>query len=448
MPPPFRSSTAANLSRALLAAGAALDCVAQGQALDEALRAQAGHRTADMQGENSAAERAAAQDIAYTACRRLNLLDALARRLLEKPNPAFAGLLRAALSELIDHPQRAHVIVDQAVTAAAQIRRGAFKGVVNAVLRRFLREHDALLKELTREDALRLQYPAWWIARLRGAWPEAGVAQAIMEAGNGRPPMTLRVNPRRGSTEAYAAELAAAGIAAERTGAQALRLEKPMPAARLPGFAEGRVSVQDLGAQVAAQLLDAKAGMRVLDACAAPGGKTAHILELADCELLALDRDATRLKSVDDNLARLGLAARTQAADAAQTDAWWDGRPYDRVLLDAPCTASGIIRRHPDGKWLKRAADLDHLAAEQSRLLGALWQVLRPGGKLLYATCSVFPEENAGRIEAFLSTHANARLLAANLTEPYALDFRDGQLLPDGRHDGFYYALLEKTAGA
>lgn len=443
---PPSPSASANLGQALAAAGHALNAVAGGQALDEALR------TAPAAGQ--AAERAAAQDIAYSACRRLNLLDALAQRLLAKPNPALDGLVRAALSELLDHPERAHAIVDQAVEAAAGIKRGAFKGVVNAVLRRFQREREALLGELARDEALRLQYPAWWIARLRGTYAEDD-AQAILAAGNGRPPMTLRVNTRKTSVEDYAAQLAQAGIGFERVGPRALLLGRPMPAARLPGFGVGLVSVQDLGAQLAAPLLEAQDGMRVLDACAAPGGKTAHILELADCELLALDRDGARLGAVRDNLARLDLQARTAAADAAQPDAWWDGIPFDRVLLDAPCTASGIIRRHPDGKWLKRESDLKQLAREQRRLLDALWQVLRPGGKLLYATCSVFPEENNGQLQEFLSAHADARLpspdlfadklLAPDNNTPYFLDHRNGQLLPSARHDGFYYALLHKA---
>jgi 16S rRNA (cytosine967-C5)-methyltransferase len=437
-------ATSANLGQALTAAGHALTAVAGGQALDEALRNGP---------SGGVAERAAAQDIAYSACRRLNLLDALAQRLLAKPNPALDGLVRAALSQLIDQPERAHAIVDQAVEAAAGLKRGAFKGVVNAVLRRFQREREALLADLTRDEALRLQYPAWWIARLRGAYA-GDAAQTILAAGNQRPPMTLRVNPRKVSVEDYAAQLAQAGIHSERTGAQALLLDKPMPAARLPGFAAGQVSVQDLGAQQAALLLDVKDGMRVLDACAAPGGKTAHILELARCELLALDRDGARLEAVSDNLGRLGLAAQTAAADAAKLEAWWDGKPFDRILLDAPCTASGIIRRHPDGKWLKREGDMRQLAREQRRLLDALWQVLRPGGKLLYATCSVFPEENGMQVQDFLSTHTDARLapdlfadklLAPDNNTPYFLDQRDGQFLPSARHDGFYYALLHKA---
>lgn len=437
---PAPAASSANLAHALTAAGQALVSVAAGQALDEALRA--------LPATVAGADRAAAQDIAYTACRRLNLLDALAARLLAKPNPALDGLVRAAISELIDHPERAHAIVDQAVTAAAQVRRGVFRGVVNAVLRRFQREREALLAELMREEAIRLQYPAWWIARVRAAYA-APEAEAILAAGNQRPPMTLRVNRRRSSVEDYARQLLQAGIDCEQTGADALLLARPLPVARLPGFAAGLVSVQDLGAQLAAPLLDVGPGTRVLDACAAPGGKTAHILELADCDMLALDRDAQRLSAVRDNLARLGLSATCAAADAARLEDWWDGKPFDRVLLDAPCTASGIIRRHPDGKWLKRPADLAQLAVQQRRLLDALWQVLRPGGKLLYATCSVFPEENAAQVQAFLSAHAQAGHLEPNLLAPennipYLLDHRDGQLLPSARHDGFYYALLQK----
>ena len=436
-PVPGTTPASATLSHALAAAGDALASVAAGHALDEALRA--------LPAPLAPADRAATQDIAYTACRRLNLLDALCARLMVKPNPAIDGLVRAALSELMAHPERAHVVVDQAVTAAAQIKRGALKGVVNAVLRRYLREHEALLAELQKDEALRLQYPAWWIARVRAAFPDGETADDVLAAGNGRPPMTLRVNRRRASVEEYAASLAAAGVRAEVTGPDALLLARPMPVARLPGFAEGAVSVQDLGAQYAAHLLGAQDGMRVLDACAAPGGKTAHILELADCEVLALDRDAQRLGAVSDNLARLGLAARCVAADAGRADAWWDGKHYDRVLLDAPCTASGIVRRHPDSKWLKRPADLAQLVGEQRRLLGSLWHILRPGGKLLYATCSVFPEENARQIETFLSIHAEARLLAPELPAPFSLDHQHGQLLPGPRHDGFYYALLEKA---
>ena len=409
----------------------ALAAVARGRALDDALRAAPA---------SIASTRAAAQDIAYTACRRLNLLDSLAEALLERPNPAIDGLVRAALSELIDHPERAHVIVDQAVRAASRVGRGAFKGVLNAVLRRFLREREAMLARCLTSEPNQLGYPAWWIAQVRSAWPHDW--RGILAAGNGRPPMTLRVNHRRGGVDAYRALLDARDIVHTPLQAHALLLERPRPTSTLPGYADGLVSVQDFGAQQAAPLLDVRAGMRVLDACAAPGGKTAHILELVDCDLTAVDRDPARLGALRDMLARLGLAATVHAADAGAPAAWWDGRPFDRILLDSPCTASGVVRRHPDGKWLKRPSDLGPLVAEQRRLQDALCQVLRAGGKLLYATCSVFPDENIRQSIRFLNTHPDARLLPLHPST----DQRDGQLFPHPRHDGFYYALFEKAA--
>ena len=463
-----------NLALALAAAAAALTRVAQGRPLDLALE-----QAFDEAGANGLGgpERAAAQDIAYTACRRLNLLDALAARLMKKPNPAIDGLVRAALSQLIDHaPQRAHLIVDQAVTAAAGIANGAFKGLVNGVLRSFLREQDALLRELRGDEGLRLAYPRWWIERVRNAWPAQW--EAILVQGNQPPPMTLRVNLRRTTVAAYAAQLAAAGIVARRTGPVALTLERPMPMARLPGFAAGEVSVQDLGAQWAAHFLSAAAASanahqprascpRVLDACAAPGGKTAHLLESFDCDVTALDSDVLRLGAVRANLARLGLEAQCRAADAADLAAWWDGTRFDLVLLDAPCTASGVVSRHPDGKWVKRAGDAAKLKRVQQRLLDALWQVLKPGGTLLYATCSLFPEENTGQLDAWLNRHPDARQVDARPLDahrpalPVAGRASDtaaevdgapwlpsvwigGQLLPGPRHGGFFYALIEK----
>ena len=426
----------ANLARALSAAAAALGAVRAGQALDEAL--------ARATQALPPPERAAAQDIAYHACRCLNLLDALAGGLMKKPNPLADDLLRVSLSELISHPDRAHTIVDQAVSASAS--RTALKPLVNGVLRTYLREAATRLAAARRSEAVRLQYPQWWITRVRTAWPQQW--ESILAAGNTHAPMTLRVNRRCGSAEQYARELEQANIAAERVGTDAFRLARPQPAARLPGFAEGRVSVQDLGAQCAASLLDVHAGMRVLDACAAPGGKTAHILERTDCEVIALDRDAARLGVVQANLQRLHLIAQCRAADAAALDTWWDGAHFDRVLLDTPCTASGVIARHPDGKWLKRESDIVQLAREQARLLATLWRVLKPGGKLLYATCSVFPGENQQQIDSFLSTHPDARPGNLRFDDDAPLDRVDGQLLPGPAHGGFFYALLEKDRAA
>ncbi len=435
-----RAGTSGNLSIALRLAASGLVAVADRHALDDAL-AQAG---AAAQG----ADRAAAQEIAYNACRRLNLLDALADSLLRKPNPAIDPLAKAALSELIDHPERAHMIVDEAVKAIAGVKAGAYKGTLNAILRRFQRERETMLAAARASEPVRLGYPAWWIARVRAAWPAQWAE--VLNQGNARAPMTLRVNLRRTTVEAYLRMISDAGIEATKAGGAALHLARPRPTRLLPGFAEGLVSVQDLGAQAAAHILDAQPGMRVLDACAAPGGKLAHMLELAACELLAIDRDAERLKAACENLERLGLQAQVRAADAGDPDSWWDGKPFDRILVDAPCSASGVIRRHPDGKWLKRDSDLAAHVREQSRLLDALWQGLRPGGKLLYATCSVFPDENQRQTASFLSSHPDAIPLpiAPQLaTFDLASELHcDGQLLPGAFHDGFFYALLGKQA--
>ena len=249
--------------------------------------------------------------------------------------------------------------------------------------------------------------------------------------------MTLRSNVRRGSASDYLHRLQQAGLGARRLDNGALLLARPVPVERLPGFGEGAVSVQDAGAQLAATLLDVRDGMRVLDACAAPGGKTAHILELADVDMTALDADAVRLQRVGSNLERLGLSARMQAADAAAPDVWWDGNPFERVLVDAPCSASGVVRRHPDIKWLRRPSDIGGFAAQQQRLLQALWKVVARGGKLLYVTCSIFSEEDHQTIGGFAARHPDARILGG-------MPGRDGLLLPDDEHDGFYYALLQK----
>jgi 16S rRNA (cytosine967-C5)-methyltransferase len=253
--------------------------------------------------------------------------------------------------------------------------------------------------------------------------------------------MTLRANRRRGSTADYCVKLTEQHIAATVIEPDAIQLEKPVGVDKLSGFFEGLVSVQDAGAQYAAMLLDVQDGMRVLDACAAPGGKTAHLLERANVNLLALDKDGQRLQRVVDNLNRLGLSASLKVGDAAQPEQWWDGQPFQRILADVPCSASGVVRRHPDIKWLRRHADLENFAAQQLDILQALWRVLAQGGKLLYATCSVFQQENEQVITAFLSQYRDARRVPITLPEQ-----SQGQLLPNDQHDGFFYALLQKTA--
>jgi 16S rRNA (cytosine967-C5)-methyltransferase len=417
-------SRSANLELALYAAGDAVAQVRAGRSLSDALSSL---------GAEPALS-AAVQDLAYGTLRNLGLLDALLAELLHKPvKPALHALLLAALYQLRARPSTTHTTVDQAVRAAFRLEPAA-KGLANAVLRNYLRQADALVARCN-SDAAHYSYPQWWIDRVRAAWPQRW--ESVLNAGNLRPPMTLRINRRLLTAEQYLAKLGERDIKGECLGAQAVMLERPLPIEALPGFAAGEVSVQDAGAQLAAPLLDAAPGMRVLDACAAPGGKTGHILELADCALTALDSDPARLQRVRDNLARLGFSARIICGDCASPATWSDGEAFERILLDAPCTASGVVKRHPDIKWLRRESDIVQLAATQGRMLDALWQLLAPGGKLLYATCSVFPQENANTVDAFLARTGDAcRAPLAGLD--------DGQLLPDARHDGFFYALLEK----
>lgn len=385
--------------------------------------------------------RPAVQDLAYGALRQYGRGDALLAPLLAKPlsELSIRTLLLAAVYRLEARPDDAHTSVDQAVSAAAAMANGRFKSLVNAVLRNFQRQYATLVDTALVHDYARWQHPQWWIEKVRLAHPQQW--QDILMAGNGRPPMTLRLNRRRiTDANTYIERLAQQGIGARALDDSAILLDKPVPVAQLPGFAAGEVSVQDWGAQRAASLLDAQPGMRVLDACAAPGGKTAHILELTDVDLTALDADAKRLQRVAENLGRLGLTAKLSAADCIAIDTWWDQRPFDRILADVPCSASGVVRRHPDAKWLRRKSDVVNFARTQSRILEALWRLLAPGGKMLYCTCSVFEEENRQQIQAFVSRHADARRL------PTGNQQTELQLLPSAEHDGFYYTLIEKNA--
>ena len=414
------------LAEALRTAAEVIAGVLSGRAADSALAAAV----------PPGALRAATMELAYPTLRSFGRGDFLLGCLVERPlrAPTTRGLLLAALERLEARPDQAHTIVDQAVEAAA-LNRGRHKALVNGVLRSFLRRRDELLARADADDVARWRHPPWWIRRVQRDHPDRW--EGILTAGNSRPPMTLRVNCRRISGADYVARLDADGIAASPHGDSAVHVEKPVPVERLPGFAEGLCSVQDFAAQAAAGLLDVAAGMRTLDACAAPGGKAAHLLERADLSLLALDADATRARRIEDNLRRLGLAADVRVADARVLDTWWDGRPFDRILADVPCSASGVVRRHPDAKWLRRESDIAGFAATQAAIVDALWRTLVPGGKMLYATCSVFAEENARQVEAFVGRHADARLLT-----PVAARTLE---LPDAEHDGLYYALLEKA---
>ncbi|MEO5696402.1 MAG: 16S rRNA (cytosine(967)-C(5))-methyltransferase RsmB, partial [Burkholderiaceae bacterium] len=395
------------------------------------------------------------QALSFHALRWLGSAVAVREQLAPKaPPPAVDALLLTALTLLwpqAEAPYTEHTLVDQAVDAARQ-RAKASAAFVNAVLRRFLRDREALAATVVARDPVaRFNHPGWWIERLKRDWPDRW--QAVLDADNRRPPMTLRVNVRRTDAPAYVARLAHEGIEADVAGSQAVTLHQPCPVTRLPGFAQGDVSVQDVNAQRAAPLL-LGAGLapaaRVLDACAAPGGKTAHLLELADLDVLALDSDAARLTRVHDTLARLGLGARTVAADAGAPAAWWDGRPFDAILLDAPCSASGIVRRHPDVRWLRRSTDIAALVATQRRLIEALWPLLAPGGRLLFCTCSVFRAEGQDQIDAFLQRQRDARIAIGPPSPGHLLPLPDNahegpQHGSDAAGDGFFYALIEKT---
>lgn len=384
--------------------------------------------------------RAALRDICYGTLRRYGRSQAIVAALSRRPGAADAlveALLWCALYALESGRYADYTVVDQAARACNLLQRQGARGYVNAVLRNFLRSRASIEARLGTDPAARFWHPAWWAERLRAAYPAEW--ESVLAAGNAHPPMCLRVNVRRTSVAAYAARLAAEGIAARALGGAALLLERPLPVERLPGFAAGEVSVQDAGAQRAARLLDLRDGQRVLDACAAPGGKSAHVLETAEVELTALDVDAARCDDVRRNLERLGLAAEVRAADCCALAAWWDGAAFDRILADVPCSASGVARRHPDIKWLRRPGDFAAFAARQARILDALWPVLAAGGKLLYVTCSVFPEENGAVIDAFAARTPGAR------RAPLA-DGGPAQWLPGPEHDGFFFALLEKPA--
>ncbi len=387
-----------------------------------------------------AGQRGAVFDVAHGTLRHLGLLRQVCALMLRKPlnPPQLEALLVATLYQLTFTRAAPHAVVDHAVRATEDAGWPWVKGMVNALLRRFLRERDDLLARARSTPEGRFSYPAWWLQRIRTTYPDCW--EAILDAGNAIPATSLRVNARRGTRDDYMLALSQAGIDATPVGDVGVMLARPTPVAQIPGFARGLVSVQDAAAQLAAGLLDLSARQRVLDAFAAPGGKAAHILERESVHLVALDNDPVRLQRVHENLRRLGLEATTCCADVAELDRWWDGQAFDRVLADLPCTASGVVRRHPDIKWLRRESDIAALAARASALLDCLWRVVRPGGKLLVATCSVFREENRSQVDDFVGRHADARL--APLPGQDSLDV---QLLPDERHDGFYYALLERA---
>jgi len=423
---------------AMAAAARALDAVAG----DRGCTAEVALRELDLAPAERGAVRALHNGTLRWYLRLAPLVDALL-----SPGQRMAPLVRAVLTVALHQIEysraRPESVVNIAVDAVRVLGQANASGFTNALLRRYLRERAVLTARFDRSDPARLAHPRWLLKALRAAWPDD--FDRIVAANNEQPPMTLRANLARTTREALLAEFDAAGIRAEPGhGAASLVLDQPVDVHALPGFQEGRVSVQDAGAQVAAELLDAQRGERVLDACAAPGGKTGHILERAagELDLTALDLDPQRLERVSENLARLGYAAHIIAADI--NGDWWDGRPFDRILLDAPCSATGVIRRHPDIKLLRRADDIAGFAAAQLQLLDTCAKLLAAGGRLVYTTCSVLPQENQQVIERFLSWHPEFRHAAP-----------DVQLLPQPREagaaavtDGFYYACLTKEGVA
>ena len=403
-----------------------------------------------------AALRPAVQSLFYQVLRVLARAEHLRRQLATRaPPPHTDALLCVALAlawRSEGAPYEVFTLVNQAVEAGK--RNPATKAqasFINACLRRFLREREALVARSELDPAAAWNHPAWWIRRLQQDHPQHW--QDVLRADNRQAPMTLRVNARQSSVAAYLERLQAAGIEARASGSCGVCLTRALPVHLLPGFATGMVSVQDAAAQLAAPLLlehlrSAAARPRILDACAAPGGKTAHLLESMDCDVTALDLDPARCARITQTLERLGLQARVVAGDASRPPDWWDNTLFDAVLLDAPCTASGIVRRHPDVPWLRRESDIAQLAVVQARLLRSLWPLLRPGGRLLYCTCSVFRSEGSEQIQTFLAHNTDARLLPSPGHLLPHFDANDGSL-PDNRsgdHDGFFYALLEKHA--
>jgi 16S rRNA (cytosine967-C5)-methyltransferase len=406
----------------------------RGRSLDAAL-------TFDPQATRQ--ERGLLRALTYDSIRWYLRLDALLDRLLARPGqklePNVRALAIVGLCQLLYTEIPAHAAVAETVEAARHLGHARAAGFINAVLRRCQREHEQLGAQIDRDVAVRTAHPRWLVDALEADWGEQ--AEALLAANNQRPPFWVRVNRRRMSGAQYRARLAASGIAVANSmyDDEALLLADAVDVADLPGFADGDVSIQDAAAQLGARLVAPEPGERVLDACAAPGGKTGHLLELQPelAELVAVDVSSERLTRIADNLQRLGLSATLAAGDATEPAGWWDGRPFQRILLDVPCSATGVIRRHPDIKLLRRRDDIAPLAARQLQLLRSVWALLAPGGRLVYASCSALQAETVAVVEAFKATDAQARETTA------AVRIAAGT----AGMDGFYYACLEKTEG-
>ena len=398
-------------------------------------------------------DRAFVQAMCYGVCRFYPRLDVILSHLMTKPMKAkdsdVHALLMVGLYQLMDMQTPPHAAVSETVNAVDALKKTWARGLVNAVLREYLREKDNLQAVIAADAEAQYAHPAWWITAIRKAWPDQW--QAILEANNVHPPFSLRVNQRQLAVDDYIKQLSEQGMAAHRLPDthNGLILDVPVGMEQLPGFAKGSVTVQDGAAQLATELLQLAPGQRVLDACAAPGGKLTHILEIApDAEVLGIEKDRQRMTLIRENLQRLKMQAEIKCADAGDLDAWWDGKPFDRILLDAPCSASGVIRRHPDIKLLRQMLDIRTLGDEQYRILTALWEALAPGGVLVYATCSVFPDENVNVVKKFFDVNPDAEEVKIDADWGIACEI-GRQILPGmNEMDGFYFARIRKLPRA
>jgi 16S rRNA (cytosine967-C5)-methyltransferase len=429
-----------------LVAIANLAAVVDGRSLDGVL--------ADCAAQLPEQDRAFAAELSYGLCRWYRQLHAVIAARLNKPlrdkDRDLHFLLMLGAYQLLHGNTPAHAAVSTSVELTRRLNKAWAGKLVNAVLRGIQRDmghaDSPLQRQIHSDLTLRFAQPKWFVKALQQAWP--GREEAILDALQARAPMTLRLNIRHCPRADYLARLSVQGIQAQALDAvpTAVVLQRPLPVQQVPGFEDGLVSVQDAGAQLAGQLLDVRPGQRVLDACAAPGGKTGHILELADeLEVTAVDLDAQRLQRVTQNLGRLQRTAQVRVADAANPPPAWREQPFDRILVDAPCSATGVMRRHPDIRLLRRRDDIDNLARRQAGILDALWPCLRAGGKLLYATCSLLPQENHLQVEAFLQRTPDARSIGLAHSWGHACAVGRQTLPGEMTMDGFYYALLEKV---
>ncbi|MGF1726452.1 16S rRNA (cytosine(967)-C(5))-methyltransferase RsmB [Photobacterium nomapromontoriensis] len=412
--------------------------VDQGQSLSNVLPAA--------QQEIKERDHALLQEICYGVLRWLPRLEAITNQLMDKPlkgkQRVFHHLILVGLYQLGYMRIPAHAAVAETVNATKNLKKPQLRGLINAVLRNYQRQQEALDQQVNSHDSGHYCHPSWLLKLLKASYPEQ--LESVISANNTKAPMWLRVNRQHHNRDAYRELLTAAGIETDLhpEALDALKLRSPCDVSKLPGFADGWVSVQDAAAQLSVEYLQPQAGELILDCCAAPGGKTAHIMERQpSTQVVAIDCDEHRLKRVHDNLQRLNLKAQVLCADARYPEQWWQGKQFDRILLDAPCSATGVIRRHPDIKWLRRADDITALAQLQAEIVDAMWQQLKPGGTLVYATCSITPQENSEQVKAFLARTTNAELIGSEPENP------GRQILP-GEHDmdGFYYAVIKKSA--